>query len=236
MIHPDLLAAWRSTFLAEAGIDPAIFSEDRLAPPDEPGQGPATTEDRIPARYATALAADPKVRAWMAAIVRQAIGDARVLLTVTTGPSLLLLGATGVGKTHEAYGAVRGLASLGMRVNWRAITAADFYARLRPRHGVDSEAEFREYAGARLLVLDDLGAGKPSDWTEEVNYRLVNFRYEHALPTLFSSNLPPGDHAGTPGLGTVLGDRVWSRLAEMTTRATLKGDDRRFTQNGGQAA
>lgn len=233
MIHPEALAAWRSAFLSEAGIDPAIFSEDRAPAPDE--QGPST-EDRIPARYDGALATNPQVRAWMAAIVHQAVGDARVFITVTTGPSLLLLGATGTGKTFQSFGAMRGLASLGMRINWRAITAADFYARLRPRHGVDSEAEFREFAGARLLVLDDLGAGKPSDWTEEVNFRLVNYRYEHALPTLFSSNLPPGDHATGAGLGTVLGDRVWSRLAEMTTRATLKGRDRRFGQDGGQAA
>jgi DNA replication protein DnaC len=235
MIPPEDIAAWREAFLAEAGIDPAIFSEDVLASQDEPGQGP-TTEDRIPARYADALATDPQIRAWMAAIVRQAITDLRVFLTVTSGPSLLLLGPTGTGKTHEGYGAMRGLASLGIRVNWRAITAADFYARLRPRHGVDSETEFREFAGARLLVLDDLGAGKPSDWTEEVNFRLINHRYEHALPTLFSSNLPPLDHDGRPGLRTVLGDRVWSRLAEMTTKATLKGGDRRFSQNGGQAA
>ena len=38
--------------------------------------------------------------------------------------------------------------------------------------------------------VDDLGAAKPSEWTEEINYRLVNHRYEHMLPTIFTSNVP----------------------------------------------
>jgi hypothetical protein len=76
---------------------------------------------------------------------------------ITRGPSLLLVGATGTGKTHLAYGAVRALLTSG--VNCRAIvtTAADLYARLRPRHGVDPEAEFERVARARVLVVDDLG-------------------------------------------------------------------------------
>jgi DNA replication protein DnaC len=228
MIPPEALAAWRAGFLREAGIDPALLDGDHIAS-TTPGM-PATAGDRIPPRYADALATDPQIRAWMAAITRQAIADLQVILSVTSGPSLLLLGPTGTGKTHEAFGAMRGLVALGLRVNWRAITAADFYARLRPRHGIDSETEFREFAGARLLALDDLGAGKPSEWTEEVNFRLVNFRYEHQLATLFTSNLLPKN------LVAALGDRVSSRLAEMTTRATLRGGDRRYRAGGGMDA
>jgi len=219
MIPPETLAAWRSAFLAEQDIDPAALDGDGAAPPDP--EVLATAEERIPARYATALATHPAVRAWMAAITRQAIADRRTALAVTGGPSLLLLGITGTGKTWQAMGAMRGLAVLGLRANWRATTAADLYARLRPRHGVDSETEFREFAGARLLVLDDLGAAKGSEWTEEANFRLVNYRYEHQLPTLFTSNLLPGE------LADALGARVSSRLREMATRAALKGSDRR---------
>ena len=51
-------------------------------------------------------------------------------------------------------------------------------------------------------MLDDLGAVKTSEWIEEVNFRLVNHRYERMLPTLFTSNLLPKD------LATLLGERV----------------------------
>jgi DNA replication protein DnaC len=228
MTTPDEITAWRENFIREFALDRDEL--DEALPMDErptarlPEQATAgqRPEQRIPARYATALATDPDVRAWMAVLVRQATAERRVYVTVTSGPSLLLLGPTGTGKTFQAYGMIRGLARLGVRAKSRATTAADFYARLRPRHGIDSEAVFEEYAGATLLVIDDLGAMKNSEWIEEINYRLVNHRYERLLPTLFTSNLLPKDLANT------LGERVSSRLAEMTERVTLKGADRRY--------
>lgn len=232
MINDEELNAWREAFLAEFGLDRGPLDESVLygqdAPafrrPDNVAVRPAetATEDRIPARYAGALALNPDVRAWMATLTREALAGRRVVVSVTTGPSLLLLGITGTGKTHEAYGVVRCLSALGVRSRWRVTTAADMYARLRPRHGIDSEAVFEEYAGASLLVVDDLGAVKGSEWIEEVNFRLVNHRYERMLPTLLTSNLLPKD------LANALGERVSSRLAEMTERVTLKGTDRRY--------
>jgi DNA replication protein DnaC len=86
---------------------------------------------------------------------------------------------------------------------------------------VDSEEEFRRYATARLLVIDDLGAAKGSEWVEEINYRLINHRYEHKMPTLITSNLLPKE------LGAALGERVTSRLVEMADRVVIEGTDRR---------
>ena len=119
---------------------------------------------------------------------------------------------------------MRALSVSGVRSRWELITTADFYARLRPRHQVDSEEEFRKIADCPLLVLDDLGAAKDSEWTEEQNYRLINHRYENVMPTLITSNLAPKD------LAAGLGDRVASRLREMAHRVVVPGGDRR----GGQ--
>ena len=223
MTLPDDLARWRLGFLAETGLAMPDLVNDSFEPVGdaETVQVEAAAK-RIPARYASALATEPGIRRWMAAILRQAIADRRVVCSVTTGPSVLLLGPTGTGKTFQAWGAVRGIASCGIRARFQAISAADLYARMRPRHGVDSETEFRTVADAALLMLDDLGAAKDSEWVEEVNYRLVNHRYEHSLPTLFTSNVPPKD------LAAALGERVASRLTEMTERVTLKGADRRY--------
>ncbi len=219
MTPPDV-ATWRKDFLRESGIPAQALEAARF----DVGTRDifSETSKRIPARYATALATAPPVRAWLAEVIRQAADGQRLALTVAHGPSLLLLGPTGTGKTWEAFGAVRGLAALGVRANWRAVGAADLCAMLRPRHGIDSEAVFREHAGAQLLIVDDLGAMKSSEWTEEVYFRLVNYRYERLLPTLFTSNLLPAS------LAAVLGDRVSSRLTEMTGRASLMGSDRRY--------
>lgn len=179
---------------------------------------------KIPERYRDAVVTEPAVIEWVREVVGAAAGGRTPSPVVVSGPSLMLLGATGTGKTHQAYGAMAAVSLSGVACRWMVSTAADIYARLRPRHRVDSEEEFDRYARAGLLVVDDLGAAKSSEWTEEVNYRLINHRYSHRLPTLFTSNVPPKD------LGTALGERVASRLIEMTCRVVLKGSDRRRTE------
>jgi DNA replication protein DnaC len=186
----------------------------------------AETMAKVPFHYRAAVPSLPQLRSWIDGLV----ADAKAfqaerggpIASVINGPSLLLLGACGVGKTHEAYGAMRELAVTGVYGQWQVTTAADLYAALRPRFGVDSETEFRRFRDARLLLVDDLGAErKPTEFTEEVNFRLINHRYEHHRPTLFTSNVEPKELAGR------LGDRVTSRLAEMCERIPMKGNDRR---------
>lgn len=183
----------------------------------------------VPARFHHAETTDPHVGNFTASYG----------LHQNRQASLLLLGPTGVGKTHQAYGAVNELTTtlyeqafpVVRAVDWAptpdyqpalaVTTAADLYARMRPRPGVDSETVFDRHANAELLVLDDLGAAKHSDWVEELNYRLINHRYEHRLATLITSNVPPQQ------LAEHLGERVASRLSEMCTIVVLKGTDRR---------
>ncbi|MER7128641.1 hypothetical protein [Streptosporangium saharense] len=43
--------------------------------------------------------------------------------------------------------------------------------------------------GPPLLLLDDLGSAKASEWTEEITYRVINHRHENLLPGVFTSNL-----------------------------------------------
>lgn len=175
----------------------------------------------VPSRFTGADPTNPEVRQWVTGVLAR-VGRGHYPV-IRKGPSLLVLGVTGAGKTFQAYGGVKALALSGAACRWTVVTAADAYARLRPRTHIDSEAEFRHIADVPVLVLDDLGAAKTSDWTEEVNYRLINHRYQHELATVITSNVPVGK------LKAELGDRVTSRLAEMATRAVLTGPDRRRT-------
>lgn len=176
----------------------------------------------VPVHFRFAAVTDPSVAEWVRRVIWDAVESSGLIsVSVTHGPSLLLLGPTGTGKTRESYGAIRALGESGVSVSWVITTAADMYARLRPRHRVDSEEEFERYQKARVLVLDDLGAAKGSEFTEETNYRLINYRYEREMPTIVTSNIPPKE------LAAALGERVASRLTEMAQRVVLKGDDRR---------
>jgi DNA replication protein DnaC len=208
--------------LAARGITPEQVNHDDGDPQSRSSlirRAVCDSRERIPRHYRDAVPTSPEVRAWVDELVAGAGG--RIVPAIGTGPSLLLLGPTGVGKTYEAFGAIRDLMVTGVKAKWTAATAADIYAALRPRHLVDSEAEFKRFADSPLLVVDDLGAAKATEWTEEVNYRLINHRYEAEKPTLITSNVRPSQ------LGDALGDRVASRLTEMCQRVVLKGSDRR---------
>jgi DNA replication protein DnaC len=204
-------------------INPELLNTEPATWVGEPGfharRGILAAETGVPFIYRTALPNVPDVRAW-----------ANSYLTALQDPaskgrphhrSLLLLGSTGVGKTHQAYGVLRYLAAADTPTTWATTSAADMYAALRPRSGVDSETEFRKYAHAQLLMIDDLGAAKPSEWTEEINFRLVNHRYENRLPTIITSNVLPKE------LTERVGERVASRLVGMSDRVVIRGTDRR---------
>ncbi|MCJ0873301.1 ATP-binding protein [Streptomyces sp. AP-93] len=218
------LTARLQAILAAKGIDPDTVP---AGPTVEPVTALELADRRIPPRYREALATQPEVLGWVEAVTRAGRNGPAGTRGIAYGPSLLIAGTTGIGKTHQAYGAVRSLLAAGVRLRWQAVTSADLYAQLRPRPNHDPEREIQELGRCPLLILDDLGAAKQSEWTEELTYRLINRRYTEMLPTLITTNLPIAE------LRNAVGDRVASRLAEMTTRVILTGPDRRRTQPSG---
>jgi DNA replication protein DnaC len=167
-------------------------------------------DQRFPRRFAAAEPDHHDVMAWVG----------RYLRDPTTCPSLLIVGPTGTGKTWQAYGALRTAVCTPAAPVWAATTFADFTAALRPS-GKDPEGAMDTYRDADMLLLDDLGAAKSSEWVEETTYRLLNRRYEAMLPSIFTTNLPLAE------LREGLGDRLASRLVEICERVVLTGADRR---------
>jgi DNA replication protein DnaC len=75
---------------------------------------------------------------------------------------------------------------------------------------------------APILILDDLGAEKISDWVREQLYIIINRRYENMLPTIVTTNCT------TAELVERLGERTVSRLIEMTDAYKITTDDYRL--------
>ncbi|MFI8872413.1 ATP-binding protein [Streptomyces sp. NPDC055243] len=198
--------------------------------PDEPGHPEYHRRQRTdiavkrwktatPFRYQDAVAAHPKVTAW----ADRATNDPR------TAGILFLTGPFGTGKTHEAYGALRRIAEAGPdRFEVVALTAPDMYALMRPG-GSDKgpEYEVKRLMHIPLLLVDDLGTEKISEFTEEATYRLLNERYNECRPLIITSNLPVTNPNG-PDLVDQLGERITSRLAQTTTVVVIGGNDRRL--------
>ena len=81
---------------------------------------------------------------------------------------------------------------------------------------------------AELLVLDDLGAERPTDWVEETMNLIVNTRYNDRKPTIFTTNYE--DVPDTDDLDSLLvrvGFRMHSRLREMCDFLEYAGPDYR---------
>ncbi|MDL5204348.1 hypothetical protein [Streptomyces sp. ALI-76-A] len=135
--------------LAARNIDPAAVA----ALVDEPES--FSPLDALPAamppRYQGAVADHSQVLDWVLDIAQQAVAPSLgARRQVTTGPSLLMAGVVGAGKTHQAYGAVRQLVQTGVGVRGGPTTGAD----LRPRPGVDSERELAVVSRCPLLIID----------------------------------------------------------------------------------
>lgn len=177
----------------------------------------AVLAEQTPPKYRNAEASDSTVLAWCRKLLPQKAASYESV----SGPSLLIKGVVGTGKTHQAFGAMRWLVSRGFPNKPRVVVAVDLYASLRPQPGVNTEEVFQSYANAGLLFVDDMGAEKGSDWVEQINYRLINHRYNHELPTIVTTNVLPKDFS------TTLGERTASRLNEMCDQVALKGSDRR---------
>ncbi len=88
---------------------------------------------------------------------------------------------------------------------------------------------------ADLLVLDDLGAEKTSEWVEETMNLIVNTRYNERRLTMFTSNYQDiPDDTEPNSLLFRIGHRMRSRLHEMCEFVQMDGaDSREMQQNGG---
>lgn len=120
---------------------------------------------------------------------------------------LILWGPPGTGKSHLAMGVVNALLDGGRAV--LAFTAPDFLDLLRSGFEDGSYNRLLETVKqVGVLVLDDMGAEKGTEWGEEKLFQVIDFRYRELLPVLISTNVDPAQFS--PRLADRLCDERWS--------------------------
>jgi DNA replication protein DnaC len=147
------------------------------------------------------------------------------------GRGLLLEGPPGVGKTHLAVAVLKQtivmFGSRGLFYDTRDLLKLIRSTYNAAIHTTEIEV-LRPVMTADLLVLDDLGAEKTSEWVEETMNLIVNTRYNERRMTIFTSNyLDIPDDSNPNSLLFRIGFRMRSRLHEMCEFVVLDGADYR---------
>ena len=144
---------------------------------------------------------------------------------------LLFYGPHGVGKTHLAVGILKacvrqkGARAFFFETRELLRVVRDTYN----RSVEETEMEvLKPLLDADLLVLDDVGAERTSEWVQETLGLVVNTRYNSRRPTILTSNLLDlSDSTDPRAFIFQLGARTRSRLIEMCDWVEIQGADMR---------
>ena len=159
----------------------------------------------------------------------------------TGGLGLLLTGSIGVGKTHLAVGILRRLVmergATGLFCDYRDLLK-------QVQNSYNRQVEITELAilapvfNAEVLVLDELGASKPSEWVWDTVGHILNTRYNDKRTTIITTNYANAGPMGSSmevapirsalreeTLGDRIGERMRSRLQEMCVPVEMQGKD-----------
>lgn len=122
--------------------------------------------------------------------------------------NIVLIGNTGVGKSHLAYSALKSLSDHTKRMGL-FINVVDLLAKIKEDFSLEAEY-IRRISEAEWLVLDDLGTEKVTEWSSGILYSILNKRTK----TIITTNLSPQDIMGT------YGKRIYSRIFKKTGLGT----------------
>ncbi len=138
-----------------------------------------------------------------------------------TGKGVTLCGPVGPGKTQLAVSLCRGL--MLTRVVRRVVfwEVTDMLTSLRQGSDEERRRLIEASKGADILVLDDLGAHKSSEWVREQLGSIINHRWSNALPIVVTTNESLNTFTET------LGERTVSRLQSSNMQVPVGGGDRR---------
>jgi DNA replication protein DnaC len=202
----------------------------------------------IPPNYAKATLDNFQVPGQENPIARTELG--RVLMQVRgfvrefpagDRPGLLLVGETGTGKTHLAVAALKALIEKGhegLFYDYQNLLDRIRAGYDRTAGATDREA-YQSALDAEVLLLDDLGSHRVTEWVEDTVTSIITYRCNHRKALIATTNLTPDEAAPvaytTPGgadvhkktLSEVIGARACSRLFEMCKIVRVQVEDYR---------
>lgn len=141
------------------------------------------------------------------------------------GQGLLMIGGTGTGKTFHSACIANALIDKGYEVVMASVPAMIS----QMQRNAYAKADPMAYAvSCDLLILDDLGAERSTEYAQEQVYAIIDGRYSRRKPMIVSTNLTPRQ-LGAPE--TVTLQRTYGRILERCFPIRYSGEDRRRASN-----
>ncbi len=133
-----------------------------------------------------------------------------------TGKSFMLLGSVGTGKTHLSIGIALEIIKRGHSAIFTSASKMFRNVKETYRNNGKSEGEVLTiYTECDLLIIDEVGVQRGTDYEKDIMFDVINERYENLKPTIILSNLSVDETK------THLGERVFDRLRENGGKAFL---------------
>lgn len=150
---------------------------------------------------------------------------------------LLLMGTCGVGKTHLGVAILKALTERGFSCLFYEF--GSLLKQIQDSYNPNTQSSelkiLSNIFDAEILVLDEIGASKPTDWVRDTMAHIINTRYNDKKLTIFTTNyLDERKSDKDETLEDRIGVRLRSRLYEMCK--TIKIDGKDYRQNFDKAA
>lgn len=126
---------------------------------------------------------------------------------------LFITGDCGVGKSHLAFAIANDLIKQGNSVI--AMTMIDLLIKLKSSYSTENQTEeqiLKIYEDCVLLVIDDLGKEKPTDWVLQMIYAIIDRRYNAKRPIIITTNFNASElikRFGDNSIGRAIVDRLF---------------------------
>lgn len=145
---------------------------------------------------------------------------------------LLFMGTVGVGKTHLAVSILKALSERGFSCLFYEFGSLlkEIQDSFNPSTQSSELKVLAPVFDSDILVLDEIGASKPTEWVRDTMAHIINTRYNDKKLTIFTTNYMDERKAEKDEtLEDRIGVRLRSRLFEMCRTVKIEGQDFRRT-------